>query len=94
MLWHWYTNEDRRFPLFKEVVGIGGGPDLIWASQEPHKFHCTYMWRTLHGEIEHKTSIYNHLASCSYTIYCSSVLVVHARTQFYTIYAWCPVLVY
>ena len=74
--WKWYTHnrgfEEDRVPVADVRTGIY---DSLWAPQEYHMWHCTYMWKKMHRAILRHGPIDNDIAGYNHTLHCEKMLL-------------------
>lgn len=74
--WKWYTShrglEKDRVPLADVKTGMY---DSLWAPQEYHMWHCTYMWKKMHRTILRHGPIDNDVANYNHTLHCEKMLL-------------------
>lgn len=74
--WKWYTHhrglEEDRVPVADVKTGMY---DSLWAPQEYHMWHCTYMWKKMHRAILRHGPIDNDIARYNHTLHCEKMLL-------------------
>ncbi|KAI4211032.1 MAG: hypothetical protein LQ351_006152 [Letrouitia transgressa] len=72
--WDWYRNYTggERVPLEEVRTGMH---DALWAPQQYHMFHCTYMWKKMHRAILRHGPLDDDVASFDHTVHCEKMLL-------------------
>ena len=72
--WDWYTDHTGKERVPLDIVKTGAY-DRLWAPQEYHMWHCTYMWKKMHRAILRGRPMDSDIANYNHTVHCEKMLL-------------------
>ncbi|KAJ5958815.1 uncharacterized protein N7479_005965 [Penicillium vulpinum] len=94
--WVWYLDQAGTVPADGKLV-LSGFYEELYATQEYHVFHCTYMWRKIHQALLDGSLIDGYIGDTHHTAHCERQIATFwdlnlndTSTPVYVKYANCP----